>query len=199
MKKLFWFVCFLMVGTAAHAQIPLRYATASQAIKIGPFVDSTDGDTEETALTINASDVKLSKNGGVVAAKNSGACTHDTKGWYLCTLDATDTNTVGRLTLFVHVSGALPVFREFQVLPVVVYDRDYASSATGFVDANVDGSVTIKTALCRLLAASVNPTTFDGNTTIQLLDPDGATPRVTITLDGEGSRTFATYDACVPN
>lgn len=122
-----------LLAAVAEAQIQLRQSTASQAIKLGPFVDSTDGNTQETALTIANTDVRLSKNGGTLAAKNSGGCTHDANGWYTCTFDATDSNTVGRLTAFVHVSGALPVFREFQVLEEATYDITYAASATGAV------------------------------------------------------------------
>ena len=94
----------------------LKQSTASQSVLIGPFVDSTDGDTAETGLSIANTDIKLSKNGGTMASKNSGGATHDAGGWYTITLDATDTNTVGRLQLSCKVAGALAVFAEFQVL-----------------------------------------------------------------------------------
>jgi hypothetical protein len=115
----------------------LRQSTASQSVLIGPFVDSTDGVTAETGLTINAADIRLSANGGNMAAKNSLGGTHDEAGWYTITLDATDTATVGRLQLSVAVSGALPVFAEFQVLEEAVYDALFASGATGLLPANV--------------------------------------------------------------
>jgi hypothetical protein len=38
--------------------IPLKYATASQEVPLGFFVDSTDGNTEETGLTIRPSPTK---------------------------------------------------------------------------------------------------------------------------------------------
>src|SRR5688572_24983765 len=94
----------------------LKQSTASQSVLIGPFVDSTDGNTAETALTIDAADIRLSKNGANIVAKNSGGGTHDELGYYAITLDATDTDTVGRLQLMVHESGALPVYHEFWVL-----------------------------------------------------------------------------------
>jgi hypothetical protein len=115
----------------------LRQSTASQSVLIGPFVADSDGVTAETALTINAADIRLSANGGNMTAKNSGGATHDEAGWYTTTLDATDTATVGRLQLSVAVSGALPVFAEFHVLEEAVYDALFAASATGLLPANV--------------------------------------------------------------
>jgi hypothetical protein len=117
----------------------LRQSTASQSVVIGPFVDSTDGNTEETGLTIANTDIRLSKNGANIVGKNSGGGTHDELGYYTITLDATDTNTVGRLQLMVHASGALPVYHEFHVVEEAVYDRDYASSATGIIGTSQTG------------------------------------------------------------
>ena len=97
-------------------------------IKIGPFLDETDGITPETALTITASEIRLSKNGGDIAAKaEATSATHDELGYYDVVLDATDTNTLGSLKLFIHESGALPVWSEFMVLPANVYDSLFGS------------------------------------------------------------------------
>lgn len=115
--------------------IILRQSTASQSVLIGPFVDPTVG-SAETGLTINASDIRLSKNGGNFAAKNSGGGTHDGIGYYTITLDATDTNTVGRLQLAVDHADALAVYHEFQVVEEAVYDAMFASSATGPVTSS---------------------------------------------------------------
>jgi len=55
----------------------LKQSTAA-TIKLGPFIDDTDGKTAETALTIAQADVRLSKNGGDFAQKNSTtSATHD--------------------------------------------------------------------------------------------------------------------------
>jgi len=109
----------------------LRQATAVDVL-IGPFVDSTDGDTAEESLTITASDVRLSENGGTVHAKNDATtCVHDEKGFYNCELDATDTATCGQLFLFVHESGALAVTATYHVVEEAVYDAMYGASATG--------------------------------------------------------------------
>ena len=92
-------------------------------LKIGPFLDDTDGKTAETALTIAQADVRLSKNGGDIAQKTEAtSCTHDELGIYGCPIDTTDTGTLGRLQLWVHESGALPVWHEFLVVTANVYD-----------------------------------------------------------------------------
>ena len=110
----------------------LKQSTASQSVLIGPFVDSTDGATAETGLTIANTDIRLSANGGNLAAKNSGGGTHDEAGWYTITLDATDTATVGRLQLHCKVAGALMVHHEFQVLEEAVFDSLFGASAAGY-------------------------------------------------------------------
>ena len=109
----------------------LKQSTAV-TIKLGPFVDSTDAVTPETALTISQADVRISKNGGNYAQKNeSSSATHDELGEYDIDLDATDTNTVGIIRVMVQESGALPVWREYQVLEEAVYDALFGSGATG--------------------------------------------------------------------
>lgn len=113
----------------------LRQSTASQSVLIGPFVDDADGATAESGLSIANTDIRLSKNGGNLAAKNSGGATHDEAGWYTITLDATDTDTVGRLQLHVKVAGALMVHAQFQVLEEDIYDALIAASAAAF-DSN---------------------------------------------------------------
>ena len=115
----------------------LKQSTASQSVLIGPFVDSSDGTTAETGLTIANTDIRLSKNGGNLAAKNSGGATHDEAGWYTITLDATDTNTVGRLQLHCKMTGALMVHAEYWVLEEAIYDALFGASATGLLPANM--------------------------------------------------------------
>ena len=106
----------------------LRQSTTT-TIKIGPFVDSTDGYTAETALTISQADVRLSKNGGDFAQKNqSTSATHDESGYYDCLLDATDTNTAGRLEVAVSETGALPRKQTYHVLPAAVYDAWFGTT-----------------------------------------------------------------------
>jgi hypothetical protein len=110
----------------------LRQATAAQSRALGPFVDSTDFKTAETALTIANTDIKLIPDGGASSNKNSGGGTHRANGVYGVTFDATDTATVGELEVSVVVAGALPVFDKFTVLEEAVYDALFASGAAGY-------------------------------------------------------------------
>ena len=133
----------------------LRQSTAVN-IKLGPFVDEEDGVTPLTSLTISQADVRLAKNDGNWAQKSaSGNASHEENGWYEISLSATDTNTLGTLIVAVNKSGALPVWREFQVVPANVYDSLVAGSdnlqvdtvqwgGTAVADANVliDGAIT---------------------------------------------------------
>ena len=100
----------------------LKQSTAV-TIKLGPFVDATDGSSAETALTISQADIRLSKNGGAFAQTNNAAgATHDEAGEYGIPLDTTDTNTLGTLKVRVSESGALPVWETFMVVPANVWD-----------------------------------------------------------------------------
>lgn len=103
--------------------IYLRQSTASQEVPLGYFLDSTDGNTEETALTIANTDIKLWKAGATTLAnKNSGGATHISNGIYYAVLDATDSDTLGSLIIFCHVAGALAVRVECVVLAANIYD-----------------------------------------------------------------------------
>ena len=100
----------------------LKQSTAVD-VGIGPFLDSTDGNTQETALTITQPDIRLKKNGGAWAQKNAAqTLSHEEAGWYEVALDTTDTNTLGILIVAIHESGALAAWREFMVVPANTYD-----------------------------------------------------------------------------
>lgn len=100
----------------------LKQSTAVD-IALGPFVDSVDGVTAKTALTISQADVRLKKNGGAWAQKNNvSTAPHEENGWYEVSLDATDTNTLGILVVAVNEAGALPVWARFMVVPANVYE-----------------------------------------------------------------------------
>ena len=119
----------------------LKQSTAA-TIKIGPFVDSTDGVTAETGLTISQADIRLSKNGGAFAQTNNATgATHDENGYYGVPLDTTDTNTLGRLRVAVNESGALPVWQDFMVVNANVYDSLVGGSDNLQVDTvQIEGS-----------------------------------------------------------
>jgi hypothetical protein len=109
----------------------LKQSTATD-VELGPFVDDTDGKTAETGLTISQADCQLIKNGGAAAQKNDAtSATHLAGGHYKVPLNTTDTNTLGRLRLYVNESGALPVWRDFMVLPANIYDSLVGGRTTG--------------------------------------------------------------------
>jgi hypothetical protein len=148
----------------------LRYNTASQQIPLGPFLDDTDGKTQEIALTIANTDIKLWKNGGLAEVnKNSGGATHMANGRYYTVLDATDTNTYGKLEINVHVTGALPVRREFMVLPQNVYDALVLNTDYLDVSAVQLAGQTITAAAGVTFPSSVaSPTNITGGTIANL-------------------------------
>jgi len=122
----------------------MRFLKQSTAFtfRIGPFLDDTDGKTAETGLTISQADIQISKAGGAFAQTSAApTTTHDVDGWYQCPLTATDTETLGSLTVQIIVAGALPVWEHFMVLPSNVYDSliggsDYLQTDT----VQVEGS-----------------------------------------------------------
>jgi len=108
----------------------LKQSTA-YTFRMGPFVDDTDGKTAETGLTIEDSHIRVSKAGANFIDKNETTnAAHDEAGFYVVILDTTDTNTVGELQIAIHVSGALPVFKTFQVVETDIYAAIFADSAT---------------------------------------------------------------------
>jgi len=170
--------------------------STSITVRIGPFVDEDDGKTAETGLTISQSDIRLSKNGGDFAQTNdSGGATHDENGWYYLTLDATDTNTLGRLIVAIHESGALPVWREFMVVTANVWDSliggtDYlqtdaqeieGTTATDQINSEVDTAIE-DYHLDHLLAADYDPSSKPGVATAllnELVENDEGVSRFT--------------------
>lgn len=99
----------------------LRQSTAATP-GIGPFVDTSGA--AATGLTIAQTDVILSKGGTTTyAAKNDAtSATHRSGGVYSVPLDATDTGTLGPLTIVVNETGALPLRDVWTVVPANVYD-----------------------------------------------------------------------------
>ena len=110
----------------------LRQST-SQAVRIGPFLDSTNGVSPEAGLTIANTDIQLSKDGGSFGNKASGGATADgANGWYSMTFGTGDSDTVGELIAEVTVAGALPVWFRWWVLEESIYDALFGASAAGF-------------------------------------------------------------------
>ena len=108
----------------------LKQSTA-YTFRMGPFLDDTDGKTAETGLTIEDSHIRVSKAGANFIDKNETTnAAHDEAGFYVVILDTTDTNTVGELQIAIHMSGALPVFKTFQVVETDIYAAIFADAAT---------------------------------------------------------------------
>src|ERR1044072_9455805 len=137
----------------------LRYNTESQEVLLGRFVDSVDGNTEETGLTIANTDVKLWKNGATtMASKNSGGGTPISNGLYYAVLDATDTNTKGPMRIDVHVTGALPVAVWCWVVEQAIFDALFASGNLP-VDLKAQ-SITPNVSVAAMSAATIAASTF---------------------------------------
>jgi hypothetical protein len=149
----------------------LKQSTATTLL-LGPFLDSTDGVTSETALTISQSDVLLWKEGGTTLAQKNEAtsCTHRSNGLYTCPVNTTDTNTLGTLVVSVSESGALPIRLDYEVIPANVYDSLVLGTDLLQIDVEqIDGSATAATnhSVAQLTAqtGSVDTAGFSATTT----------------------------------
>lgn len=193
----------------------LKQSTAA-TIKLGPFIDDTDGKTAETALTISQADIRLSKNGGDIAqTNNSTGATHDELGYYNVPLDTTDTNTLGRLKVMVHESGALPVWDEYLVVTANVYDTlcstdsldvnvttiatdaiTAASLKADAVDEIIDevivGTYTMRQILTILASAMAGKVSGGGTSTITFRGINDASDVIVATVDASGNRSALT-------
>lgn len=99
----------------------LKQSTAATP-GIGPFVDTAGA--AATGLTLTQSDIQISKGGSTTyGSKNdSTSATHRSGGVYTVPLDATDTGTLGTLTICVNKTGALPLRDVWTVVPANVFD-----------------------------------------------------------------------------
>lgn len=185
----------------------IKQSTAS-TIKLGPFLDDTDGKTPETGLTISQADIRLSKNGGAFAQSNNTAgATHNENGYYDVPLNTTDTNTLGTLRVAVSESGALPVWQDFMVVPANVWDSMFGSSALNvnvstmssaavdaILDDPVEGSYTMRQLLRLMAAALFGKASGGGTATITFRDLGDSKDRITATVTSNGNRTVVVLD-----
>lgn len=100
-------------------------------VRMGSFVDVTDGATPETTVALATADQAEALKAGGAATVDIGARTFaaitGADGWYNLTLTTGDTDTLGLLEIVVQdVSLCLPVHRPFFVLPVAIYDVLFA-------------------------------------------------------------------------
>jgi hypothetical protein len=186
----------------------IKQSTAS-TIKLGPFLDDTDGKTPETGLTISQADIRISKNGGAFAQSNNTAgATHNENGYYDVPLNTTDANTLGTLRVAISKSGALPVWQDFMVVPANVWDSMFGAStlnvnvatmSSGAVDSILDdpveGSYTMRQLLRLMASALLGKASGGGTATITFRDLGDSKDRITATVTSNGNRTTVVLDA----
>ena len=102
-------------------------ADTAATVRVGPFVDATDGVTPETGVTLSgAAQAELLKEGNGATVDISGAtwaAITGVGGWYDLSLTTSHTDTLGGLTIIVQdESVCLPVFVRCVVLQANVYD-----------------------------------------------------------------------------
>lgn len=108
---------------------------STTTITVGPFVDKDDGDTEKIGLTIQDTDVYLSKNGGAKGNPNdTNDCAEDADGIYRKQLDGTDLNTTGLLAVYIHFTDCLYVKQTYVVLDPEAYAGIVTGTAFGTDD-----------------------------------------------------------------
>jgi hypothetical protein len=186
----------------------IKQSTAS-TVKLGPFLDDTDGKTPETGLTISQADIRLSKNGGAFAQSNNTAgATHNENGYYDVPLNTTDANTLGTLRVAVSKSGALPVWQDFMVVPANVWDSMFGSAVLNvnvstmssaavdsILDDPVEGSFTMRQLLRLMASALFGKASGGGTATITFRDMGDSKNRITATVTANGDRTTVVLDA----
>jgi hypothetical protein len=127
----------------------LKQSTAAH-ILFGPFVDKTNGVDLEVGAGIIASidhattGIFLSKNGAAGAVRHASvtASVLDAYGMFQVHLDATDTDTVGRLrVMMAEAATFLPVYDDFLVLPANVYDSLMGTDELNVQAAGADAAV----------------------------------------------------------
>lgn len=113
--------------------IALKQSTEIK-VRVGPFVDATDGFTPETGVDLSTADEAelLKANGAatVSLAAATWAAVTGADGWYDLTLTAAMTDTIGELVVAVNDDSVCrPVSMRFQVLTAQAYNYLYSSDA----------------------------------------------------------------------
>lgn len=144
-------------------------ATAARRRILVYLVDDTDGKTPETAVTISAGDVKISKN-GAAEANHAGTLVELAGGRYYYEHTQAEQDTLGLLTFALAKAGVRTFIKESQVVP---WDP-YAANLPADVKA-VDGNAAAATILSRHARGVVRGTCGAGSTTTSIvtssLDP----------------------------
>lgn len=113
--------------------ILLKQSTAA-TLRVGPFMDATNGVTPETGVTLSGADqAEILKHSGATVDISGAtwAAITGVGGWYDLSLSTSHTDTLGMLTVVVQdESVCVPVFVRAMVVPAAVYDSLVAGSDT---------------------------------------------------------------------
>lgn len=117
-------------------------ANTEVIVTIGPAVDSTNGVTPETGVTLGAADqAELLKHGSDTVVDISGAtwaAITDCDGYYSLTITTALSDTEGMVDVIIQdESVCLPLKGEFMVLSEAAYDSLYVAKDVGFMDVNI--------------------------------------------------------------
>jgi hypothetical protein len=112
-------------------------ADTAVVVQFGPFLDAGDGVSLEegliTALDNATTGIRITKNGGTLAAREATVTTsiYDAMGLYQIALKAGDVDTEGSLRMIFEESATcLPVWQDFMIVQANVYDSLYAVAGT---------------------------------------------------------------------
>jgi hypothetical protein len=131
----------------------LKQSTAV-TVRLGCFVDATNGVTPETGITLGAADqAEILKHSGATVDISGAtwAAVTGASGWYDLSLTTSHTDTLGMMTVIVQdESVCLPVWKDFMVVPANVYESlinnvEFLSVTTLENDVTIAGTtITVK-------------------------------------------------------
>jgi hypothetical protein len=104
----------------------LRQSTVSQLVVV-KLVDSIDGVTPETGKTLGNTSKRISKNGAAFGNISDGTVAELEDGLYTIQLNATDSATLGSVTLHIETIGCMNYDEKGYVLPANVYDSLFST------------------------------------------------------------------------
>jgi hypothetical protein len=109
-------------------------------LSIGPALDDDDATTQKTG-TLADTDFYLSKNGGAKANPNDTAdATNDSTGIHRKQINATDTNALGLLTVYMYQSDVLYIRQDYQVVNSNWYDTMCSTDQLDVNTTKIEGS-----------------------------------------------------------
>jgi|TARA_R100000501_G_C2610436_1_gene105178 hypothetical protein len=162
----------------------LLLADTAATVTIGPFVDQTDFYTPEVGLTKGGVDeLVLYKHdaSAVTDISSSTTFTHVAGGMYTVLLSTTDTNTEGRLTLYVRDDSiCVPIAKEFMVVQVM----DFGNTATTAPTALATSTGTLRAKINWLFDYFFNKRTATSSTETHFSSAGSSLGTATITDDG---------------